>query len=108
MNKLYVNRKLAQGYPALRELASEKYIAVLDAREERLSDHDFYIENLLVRISRLVDLGKIKNVLVIGCGPRPQLVETLIRKDYDAVGIEPVISFVRSARDYLGSSERIL
>lgn len=108
MNKLYMNRRLAQGYPESEELAFEKYMAILDEQGKLGIDDSFSVEKLLVWIDRLVELGEIKNVLVLGCGPRPRSVEALIRKNYDVVGVEPVASFVRSARYYLGSPKRVL
>jgi ubiquinone/menaquinone biosynthesis C-methylase UbiE len=108
MDKLYKNRKLAQGYPGLERLAFEKYIAILDELEKERSDERLLIEKLLAWLDRLVDLGELKNVLVLGCGPRPLPIKVLIQKNYDAVGVEPIPSFMNSARKYLGSPDRIL
>ena len=108
MYKLYKNRKLAQGYPDLERLAFEKYIAILDELEKERSNERLLIEKLLAWLDRLVDLGEHKNVLVLGCGPRPLPIKVLIQKNYDAVGVEPIPSFMNSARKYLGSPDRIL
>jgi ubiquinone/menaquinone biosynthesis C-methylase UbiE len=108
MDKLYKNRKLAQGYPGLERLAFEKYIAILDELEKERSDERLLTEKLLEWLDRLVDLGELKNVLVLGCGPRPLPIKVLIQKNYDAVGVEPIPSFMNSARKYLGSPDRIL
>ncbi len=108
MDKLYKNRKLAQGYPGLERLAFEKYIAILDELEKERSDERLLIEKLLEWLDRLVDLGELKNVLVLGCGPRPLPIKVLIQKNYNAVGVEPIPSFMSSARKYLGSPDRIL
>ena len=108
MDKLYKNRKLAQGYPGLERLAFEKYIAILDELEKERSDERLLIEKLLAWLDRLVNLGELKNVLVLGCGPRPLSIKVLIQKNYDAVGVEPIPSFMNSARKYLGSPDRIL
>jgi SAM-dependent methyltransferase len=108
MDKLYKNRKLAQGYPDLEGLAFEKYIAILDELEKERSDERLLIEKLLAWLDRLVDLGEHKNVLVLGCGPRPLPIKILIQKNYNAVGVEPIPSFISSAKKYLGSPDRIL
>lgn len=104
MDKLYVNRKLAQGYPGFTELAFEKYMAILDENP----DSGLSAELLLKWLGRLVDLNELKNVLVLGCGPRPESVKELIRRGYNAIGVEPVPSFFRSAERYLESPGRIL
>jgi hypothetical protein len=107
VDKLYKNRKLAQGYPDLERLAFEKYIAILDELEKERSDERLLIEKLLAWLDRLVDLGEHKNVLVLGCGPRPLPIKILIQKNYNAVGVEPIPSFISSAKKYLGSPDRI-
>ena len=108
MDKLYTNRKLAQGYPGLEELAFEKYMGILDEPEKEYSDSISSVERLLTWLDRLVGLSELKNVLVLGCGPRPLTIKTLVQKGYNVVGVEPVSSFERSAKKYLGSPDRIL
>ena len=104
MNKLYTDRKLVQGHPGLDRLAFEKYTAILDTLPEGSAPVDLYLRC----VDRLVEPGEPKNILVLGCGPRPETLEMLTRKGYEAVGVEPVPSFVRSAREYLGASDKIL
>jgi ubiquinone/menaquinone biosynthesis C-methylase UbiE len=109
MDELYKNRKLAQGYPGLDDLAFErKYSSTLDEKGNEGPDGDISVEMLLKWLDRLVDLGELRNVLVLGCGPRPLRIKALTQKNYNAVGVEPVASFVRSAREYHGSPDRIL
>lgn len=108
MDELYANRKLSQGYPGLEKMAFEKYMDLLNEQRKKGPDGDSSIEKLLGRLDRLVDLSELKNVLVLGCGPKPRSVETLLQEGYEAVGVEPVPSFLRAAREYLGSPERIL
>ena len=105
MDKLYANRKLVQGHPDLERLAFEKYMALLDEEEPASRSS---VETLLKWLDRLVDLNEYKNVLVLGCGPRPLEVKALLQRNYNAVGVEPVSSFVRSAEKYLGSPGRVL
>ena len=92
----------------MERLAFEKYIAILDELEKERSDERLLIEKLLAWLDRLVDLGEHKNVLVLGCGPRPLPIKILIQKNYNAVGVEPIPSFISSAKKYLGSPDRIL
>jgi ubiquinone/menaquinone biosynthesis C-methylase UbiE len=108
MDKLYEKRKLAQGYPNLGALAfKKKYMSTLDDVNGG-TDSSVSSEMLLKWLDRLVGLGALKNMLVLGCGPRPLRVKTLMEKNYDVVGVEPVSSFVRSAEEFLGSPSSIL
>lgn len=109
MDKLYANRKLAQGYPGLERRAFEWYTNALEELDKlRPGERSAYVDRLFTRLDRLVGLDRIKDVLVLGCGPRPLLAEALIRKSYNVVGVEPVPSLARSAAKYLGSSDNIL
>ena len=108
MDELYANRRLAQRHPDLDRLAYEKYARILDEQEKEHSSNGPSVKQLLVWLNRLVDLSELRDVLVLGCGPRPLTVETLIQMNYNAVGVEPVPSFVGSAGKYLGSPERAL
>ena len=94
---LYVNRRLAEGYPGLDRLALKKFTATLESQ----ADDSPRLERLLARLDRLIDLDSARNVVVIGCGPRPQTVKHLLERQFNAIGIEPVPLFVESARDYL-------
>jgi ubiquinone/menaquinone biosynthesis C-methylase UbiE len=57
---------------------------------------------------QLVESEELKNVLFLGCGPKPKSLEMLTQRGYEVVGVEPVPSFVRSAREYLGAPDRVL
>lgn len=46
-------------------------------------------------------------MLVVGCGPRPHLVRGLLDRGFEALGIEPVRSFVEAAQEFIGP-ERIV
>ena len=104
MNNLYLNRKLSEGYPGLDKLALETFTNLL----EEGGDRNSLLEAYLSCFARLVELREYKNVLVLGCGPKPQTVQFLISKGYNVVGIEPVPLFVQAAREYLGSQDNIL
>lgn len=90
MDKLYADRKLAEGYPGLAKIAFDKYVDILDASPDSGSSVDLYLRCA----DRLVEIDEPKNVLVLGCGPRPKALEMLAQRGYKAVGVEPVPSFV--------------
>ncbi|HJZ66713.1 MAG TPA: class I SAM-dependent methyltransferase, partial [Blastocatellia bacterium] len=101
---LYSNRRLAQAYPGLDRLALERFSAVVEAH----GDETARIEILLRRLNNLVDLDVLKKVVVIGCGPMPQAIKLLRERNHNVIGVEPVASFVESAREYLGSRDSVL
>jgi len=100
----YSYRRLGDGFPGLDRLAFDRFSATL----EEHGDETPRIETLLARLNRLVDLDRLRDVVVVGCGPKPQTITLLAQMDFNVVGVEPVISFVDSAREYVGSSERVL
>jgi ubiquinone/menaquinone biosynthesis C-methylase UbiE len=100
----YSRRRLGDGYPGLDKLAFDRFSATL----EEHGDETPRMDTLLVRLNRLVDLDKLRDVVVVGCGPKPQTITLLAQRNFNVVGVEPVLSFVESARDYVGSSESVL
>ena len=100
---IYNGRRLAQGYPDLSRLAYEWRASRLPARP----DDGPRVEKLLRYLGRLVDLSERKNVVVLGCGPRPQIIRILLEKHY-VVGVEPIPSYVDAAEEYLGVPGKIL
>jgi len=100
----YAHRRLADGYPGLDRLAFDQFSATL----EEHGDETPRFDTLLARLNRLVDLGKLRDVVVVGCGPKPQTIKLLAQRNYNVVGIEPVPSYVESAREYIGSRESVL
>ena len=95
---LYRDRKLIDGYPGLEQF-----------RLQEQSDRDpAYLDRLLGRLSRLVEISPPKRMLVVGCGPKPHLVRLLREAGYDAVGLEPVPEFAASAREDLGSEDAVV
>lgn len=101
---LYVGRRLLRGHPAIEKMTLDMYYAELDKRP----DHDPQVERMIQSLDRLVPVEQIQKVLVLGCGPRPDTVKLLLRKGYDAVGVEPVSVFVEAGQKYVGDPERIL
>src|ERR1051325_7003374 len=101
---LYAGRRLAEGYPGLDRLALDKFTATLDAQ----ADDTPRLERLLGRLNRLIDLGRARNVIVLGCGPRPQTVKHLLERRFNVIGVEPVPLFVESARQYLDDAAHVM
>jgi 2-polyprenyl-6-hydroxyphenyl methylase/3-demethylubiquinone-9 3-methyltransferase len=101
---LYRGRRLAEAYPGL----AERFAQTLTATISRQPDEAAMIEMRLRYLDRLVDVGGRRSVLVLGCGPRPQAIRILLSHGYDAVGVEPVAAFARSAREFLGDQGRVL
>ena len=108
VNHLYAKRRLAQGYPNLDTLAFEQFTSTLEKNENEGANAALRSETLLKLLDRLVGLSELNNILVLGCGPRPLRIKTLMEENYDVVGVEAASSFVRSAEKYLGSSGRVL
>ncbi|HKP87282.1 MAG TPA: class I SAM-dependent methyltransferase [Blastocatellia bacterium] len=104
LSEMYLSRKLAEAHPGMERLALERFIATLESQ----GDETARIERLLARLNRLVDLSGRKSAVVLGCGPRPQTVRFLAEKNFDVVGVEPVTSFVRSACEYLGTTDQVV
>lgn len=101
---LYSERRLAQGYPGLSKLAFDRFSAVL----EEYGDESRKINTLLARLDKLLDLNEMRSVVVVGCGPKPQTIKLLSERGFHVVGVEPVSTFVESARAYVGSREGII
>lgn len=102
--ELYSGRRLADGYPGLDRLAFDQFSAVLDEH----GDETPRMKSLLARLDRLIDIGRLRDVVVIGCGPKPQTIKFLRERNYSVVGVEPAPLFVESAREYVGSQESVL
>jgi SAM-dependent methyltransferase len=101
---MYAKRRLLQGHPDIERKALETYQASLHARE----DHAPEMDRLFRALDRLIDVSKLRTILVVGCGPEPETVRLLVERGYDAVGLEPVPSLVRAAKEYLSFPERII
>src|SRR5262249_62284188 len=93
--EVYRYRRLADGYPGLDRLAFDKFSQTVDEH----GDETPRLEALISRLDRLVDLNRLKNVAVIGCGPKPQTIKFLSGREFNVVGVEPVPLFVESARE---------
>jgi SAM-dependent methyltransferase len=95
---------MSEDHPALVEKHPESYPWTLDQQPYDMTRFD----RMLTYLDRLVDLSPPKDVLVIGCGPRPHLIEALRARGHRAIGVEPVVSFVAAANEYLGVSDSVM
>jgi SAM-dependent methyltransferase len=103
-NEIYKTRKLTEGYPHLAQLAHDSFVRAVEER----TDDTGRLERLLTYIGRLVDVDGPRNILVLGCGPRPQPMQILSNMGHRVLGIEPVESFVESANEYLNGAARVV
>lgn len=101
---IYEDRKLSECYPDLYQLAHKQFYQNVSSR----SDASPRIERIFTYLERLVDLNKHRNMMVLGCGPRPQEAMILASKGYKVVGVEPIKSFVETAQAYLGDSVQVI
>ena len=100
---MYSNRKLADGYPDLDRVSDEWFSKWIAAKPDDMAR----IKKVLRLIGRLIDLDKMRNMLLIGCGPRPQQIKILTDEGFNVLGIEPQKLYVKSAQEYLGDSSRV-
>lgn len=99
-SSMFKGRKLAEGYPGLEEIASAHYSSTPMGVHEGAQT--------MIGLERLVALPSgPKRVAVVGSGPRPDTLTMLRDMGYQAVGIEPDKSFVRSARAFLEGEEQV-
>lgn len=101
---LYASRPLAAGFPGLADAADTTF-ATAHVDDE---DDAPRIDRLLTRFRRLSGVPDGARMAIIGCGPVPQPVRILRQRGFEAVGIEPVASFVERANRYLGVDGLVL
>lgn len=101
---LYRNRPMAEGHPVLATAHLEWYVSTL----EKVPDESARISRMITYLGRVVDLSPPKNLLVIGCGPRPVLINALRDRGYRVTGVEPLPTYVAAARKYLAGGDDIL
>ena len=101
---LYAGRTLSEGYPGMDRLAHERFSRRVTSRP----DNTPRMEWVLTCLGRLVNLDERRRILVLGCGPHPQPAQILRDRGYEVTGVDPVESFVETARQYLGDSASVL
>jgi len=98
MDATYGTRKLAEGYPGLRQLAHAHFV---ESKAARGLDRK-RVEDLLRLFDRLVPIEPGQRAAVIGCGPMPHVMRVLEERGFTVCGVEPIVSYVESANAYLG------
>src|SRR5262245_9835272 len=95
---------MIEGHPEIDARAFKTYLDALDSRP----DDTARIERLLRFVGRIINVDSVSNVLVLGCGPRPQVFRILASRGFRVVGVDPVPSFVEEARRYVGDKGTVL
>ena len=96
---LFRDRPLAEGFPDLEAVSTEVFSESLS----RDTGQRARVGHVLRLLGRVVDLEEVRNVTVVGCGPRPETVKILVERGYTVTGIEPVAGYADRARAFLGS-----
>jgi ubiquinone/menaquinone biosynthesis C-methylase UbiE len=101
---LYETRKLEEGYPNLSQLAHAAFSDTVRSRSDDLSR----MERLVSYLGRITDLETSRQILVLGCGPHPEPMLHLAKMGHSVTGVEPVRSFVETAREFVGSAGSVI
>ena len=91
---LYRDRKLTAGYPRLDALATEYFSASLGVNVGKF-------ERQMPLVERLIDVRTLgSQTLVIGCGPKPDMVSSLLSNGFDVRGVDVIPEYARLAGEY--------
>jgi SAM-dependent methyltransferase len=101
--RMYADRLITEGWPDLETKGFEHRQASAPERVDQVDT--VAVERVLRRLGRLVDVSRPRRIVVVGCGHRPALVKRLLELGHEAVGIEPVQSYVAAAGEYLGRED---
>ena len=101
---LYTNRRMLEGVPDLSGPALDSYRAALASRPAEKPR----IEMVVGWLNRLIDMQGPRKVLVVGCGPQPEVIRALGQLGYDVRGVEPVRDVLAAAREYLGDEQAVV
>ena len=95
---LYRDRPLTAGFPDLESTSTAVFSESLSGNTGQRAR----LEHVMSLLGRAVDLDRVSNVAVIGCGPRPETVQILDELGYAVTGVEPVPGYADEARAFLG------
>ena len=99
--KLYRDRKLTQGYPQLDSLATAYFAGCLGMDAGKFSRQ-------MPLIGRLIDLEALgSQTLVVGCGPKPDMVKSLLANGYDVRAVDVIPEYARLGGEYIGDPDRV-
>lgn len=94
---LYRDRPLTAGFPDLESTST----AVFSESLGKDTGHRARLQHVLPLLGRVVDLDRVRNVAVVGCGPRPETVGILDELGYAVAAVEPVPGYAEEARAFL-------
>jgi ubiquinone/menaquinone biosynthesis C-methylase UbiE len=95
---------MLEGYPGLSEPALETYRAALATRREERPR----VETIVSCLDRLIDMRSARKILVVGCGPQPDVIRVLGEMGYAVLGVDPVRDVLEAARVYLRDERSVL
>ena len=98
--EIYASRKMALGFPDLESLGVNDY-SLKQGEKSKMAQ-------LITCVERLTGFSSgLRTVAVIGCGPKAVGIPELLALGLDAVGVEPVKDYVKSAERYIGAPDRV-
>jgi ubiquinone/menaquinone biosynthesis C-methylase UbiE len=95
---------MLEGYPGLSEPALETYRATLATRPEEQPR----VQMIVACLDRLIGMHDARKILVVGCGPQPDVMKVLSEMGYAILGVDPVPEVLEAARAYLGDEGSVL
>jgi ubiquinone/menaquinone biosynthesis C-methylase UbiE len=105
-HSIYKDIPLTRAYPDLEKLGMEfRSRRNLSSRQNGEAN---IAAKILSWISRLINTDRILNICVVGCGHQPLIIRDLKEAGHNVVGIEPVMSYVESARSFLGAGQDVV
>jgi SAM-dependent methyltransferase len=94
---LYRDRPLVGGYPDLESISADHFSEMLSED----GGHEEHVEYVLMLLGRLTDIDHVRDVAVVGCGPRPEAVRILAERGFAVTAVEPIAAYVDKARSFL-------
>lgn len=99
--EIYRDRKLSQGYPGLDAMATGHFSGSLGIDAGKFNRQ-------MPLVERLVDIEALgSQILVVGCGPKPDLVKSLLAHGYDVRAVDVIPEYARLAGEYIGEPDRV-
>ncbi len=107
---VYAERKLGEKHPELGTLAHEYFVEKTkkDIEQPEHQDQEGRTRKIVQDLQQIAPLRPGASILVLGCGPFPYINKALRHMGYNAVGVEPVASFVTDGCELMGDSSAVL
>lgn len=97
-------RRLADPLEGIETLSLETF-------QSELSTHTgepARVSRLLQHFDQIVDVSAARDIAVVGCGPRPEMIAILTERGYTVTGVEPIPLFVDAAEGFLRGKGRVI